>query len=366
MFIYALNLIVIGLLYFFIYHSRISKKYFVKISLFYLFLISSLRSREMGADYPSYVQMFHGIIARGTSYVEKGYVLLNRFVALFTHHYVGLAIAVNLFIFIPLYYYIKNQVEKKYWALCIFVFAANPYMFLQSTFNALRQGCATGILMIAMNLLLRKKNKLSIIPFYITLLVAAQFHKSAYIMAVIPIILSIRWKQIYWIVITFVAVAMNLVGTRVVAPVVASLLSYEGYLDYKSSVLNNPIYVAFILLVIIFFLSHYNSYVAMGKREKSLVDFYLASLAFLIMALPNDMFYRVYMMMAFLVLPGIPIVCESTKIGQNRIRIRHEEFFVKRLYILYYLFFYAGYIGLLAYNNNSGYIPFRFFFQDVI
>lgn len=361
MFIYGLNLAVIGLLYFFIYHSRTQKTHFLRLSLGYLFLISSLRNREMGADYPTYVQMFYSILIRGTSYVEKGYVVLNKIVGLFTVHYVGLAIAVNTLLFVPLYFYIKKQVKPKYWPLCVFIFAANPYMFVQSTFNLLRQCCATGILMLGVIQLLKNKDKLSLVPFCIMVLLAAQFHRSAYIMIIIPIVLSIRWKKAYWIVLTLVSVVINLVGARYIASFFAMRLGYGHYLSYSSSLLNNPIYIGFIAMVIFFFLSHYDAYIAMGKREKGLIDLYLFSLVFLIMAVSNDMFYRVYLILAFCSLPGVPIICESTRIGFSRIRIRHEEFFVRRLYVLYYFVFYVGYMGLLAINQNSAYVPFRFF-----
>ena len=366
MLIYGLNLAIIGLLYFFIYHSRVSKNYFLRLSLSYLFIISSLRSWEIGSDYPRYVQIFHSIIIRGTSYVEKWYLLLNKFVALFTHHYVGLAIAVNVLIFVPLYYYIKKQVHPKYWPLCVFIFATNPYMFIQGTFNVLRQTCATGIVLIGMNVLFGKNHKIKhpTLFFYLFIFVGAQFHRATYILGIIPIVLSIKWKKVYWFLLIPVSVFVNLVGARMLMSFVITRLHFSSnYLFYEASMLNNPIYVLFVVIVILFLLSHYDSYSKMSTEEKKIVDLYLFTLCFLIMALPNDVIFRVYVMLAYCALPAVPIICESTRPGFSRIRIKNEEYYILRLYIFYYLSYYIGYITYLALNEKSAYIPFRFFFS---
>jgi len=365
MLIYGLNLVVIGTLCFTIYHTNLKKIHVLRLSLIYLFLISSFRDQMIGTDYPGYIELFYQIIRIGHAYVENGYVFLNKIVAFFTDQYIGLAIAINLLLFIPLYFYIKNCVSPRYWGLCIFIFAANPYMFIQTTFNALRQACATGIVLIGMNALMhRKKSIMPIVFYYLTILIAGQFHRLSYILAIIPVVLSIKWKKKYWYVFTVAAVAVNVVGARIIAMVMARLLHFSRrYLNYEASMLNNPIYILFVVLVIFYLLSHYNAYTAMGYKKKRLIDFYLFSLCFLIMALPNDMFYRVYMVLAFCALPGVATVCEGTLPGFSRIRFRHEKLIVERLYVLYYFFFYVGYIALLAINQNDSYVPFRFFFE---
>lgn len=366
MLIYGINLVLIGILHFIVYHVRCSKTHFLRLSLFYLFIISSLRDKSIGTDYRNYVEIFYWIISRGSSYVENGYVLLNKAVALFTHHYVGLAIAVNLMLFIPLYYFIKNRVPVHYWGLSIFVFTANPYMFVQATFNGLRQTCATGIVLIGMNVLLGKKKRKYSIPFFLlTIILAAQFHRAAYILAIIPVVLLIKWKRTYWFFITIASVIINLVGARLMAAAVVYFFGFNvRYVDFEASLLNNPVYVLFVVVVIFYLLSHYEAYTAMGPEKKRSIDFYLFSLCMLIMALPNDIIYRVYIMLSFCAIPGISAVCESTRPGFSRIRIKHEELLVERLYVLYYLFFNIGYIALLAINQNTSYVPFRFFFES--
>ncbi len=365
MYIYGINLAVIGLLYFFIYHSRTSKKHFLKLSLIYLFFISSFRHQTIGTDYSVYVQSFSYIIQGGGSWFERGYILLNRLIGLFTHHYVGLALAVNTILFVPLYFYIRNSVYPRYWGLCVFIFAANPYMFVQTTFNVLRQACATGIILIGMNALLNwNRKKHPVLFFLFVILIAAQFHRISYTFIFVPLLLSIKWQKAYWYVITVAAVVFNFVGVRALTTIMIRVLGFgSSYINYESSMLNNPVYVMFVVVVIFFLLSHYEAYSAAGKEIKRFIDLYLFSLCFLIMALPNDSLYRVYMMLSFCALPSVSAVCASTRPGSSRIRIKHEEYYVEKLYVLYYLFFYIAYVALLAIKQNTAYVPFRFFFN---
>jgi len=365
MLIYGLNLVVIGTLCFITYHTNLNKIHVLRISLIYLFFISSFRYQIIGTDYPGYIGLFYQIIRIGHAYVENGYVVFNKIIAVFTEKYFGLAIGINLLLFIPLYYYIRYCVSERYWGLCVYIFAANPYMFIQTTFNALRQACATGIVLIGMNVLMhRKKSIMPIVFYYLAILLAGQFHRLSYILAIIPVVLSIKWTKNHWYFFAMAALAVNLVGARLIAIVMVRLLQFnQRYLDYEASMLNNPIYILFVIIVIFYLLSHYDAYTAMGYNKKRLIDFYLFSLCFLIMALPNDMFYRVYMVLSFCALPGVAAVCEGTLPGFSRFRFRHEELIVERLYVLYYFFFYFGYIALLAINHNYSYVPFRFFFE---
>lgn len=78
MFIYILNLVVIFVWYYIVYHSKLSRKTFLKGSLIYLFLVSSLRDKTMGADYIPYITAFNAIRATGKYYMEPGYVCLSN------------------------------------------------------------------------------------------------------------------------------------------------------------------------------------------------------------------------------------------------------------------------------------------------
>lgn len=365
MFIYLFNIIFIGILYFVVYHSTIPRIHFLRLSLLYLFIIASFRDQSIGKDYHNYIQAFRWIHYWGGTIFERGYILLNKAVTLFTHHYAGLAVAVNMFLFVPLYRYLRDRVDAKYWGLCVFIFTANPYMFIQTTFNVLRQACATGIILLGMRILFDKnRNKTWVIFFYFTILIAAQFHRISYVFGLIPLMLTIRWKKAYWLAVTTIALAINRLDTTGVFTFISDRLHFaKRYVHTESSVLNHPIYILFVVCFIFFLLSHYEAFSSQSIEKKRLIDFYLLSLCYLIMALSNDSAYRVYMIMAFCALPAIPIICESTYSGESRFGYRQNVMLVKGLYIFYYLSFYIGYLLFLAAKSDRSYIPFRFFFS---
>jgi hypothetical protein len=297
--------------------------------------------------------------------MEKGYVLLNWLVSIITDEYVGVAIAVNLFLFIPLYYYLIKLVDKKYWGLCVFIFACNPYMFIQSTFNAMRQGCATGLVLLAVYALLFLRKKRFSIGFYLLLvLLAAQFHRIAYVMVIVPLILEISWAKKDWYIVLIASLVFNIIGTGFLGEWLLTNLEFNvGYLHYESSLLNNPIYLTFIFMFALYLIYHYEDFKRLGILKRKLLDFYMFSICFLVFAVSNDMFYRVYVIMAFCTLPSIPIVCEGLLNTRTHIKIKNESNIVESLYVIYYISFYLGYIMLLVINNNSHYIPFKFFFS---
>ena len=321
----------------------------------------------IGADYVHYVNAFETIKFTGSYYMERGYVLLNRFVSTITNEYVGIAVAVNILLFIPLYYYITKFVDKKYWGLCVFIFATHPYMFIQSSFNAMRQGCATGIVLFGLTVFLTLSNRrklLSKILFLVFVLLAAQFHRIAYVMVIIPIILSINWKKYDWYVMIVLSIVANLIGIGNLGELILTQLSFNiSYLHYDSSLLNNPIYVIFVSLFILYLLYHYEDFKSLSSVSKKRFDLYMFSLCFLLFAVSNDMLYRVYIILAFCTLPCIPIVCKGLVITHTHIKIKNESKIVELLYLFYYFCFYVGYVSLLAINKNAHYIPFKFFFN---
>lgn len=366
MFFYIFNLILVLVVYVIIYNSYSSRKLFLIISFSYLFLFSSLRDQSIGADYGAYVSAFNAIKTTGTYYMEKGYVMLNLLVSKLTNSYVGIAIAVNLMLFVPLYYLIRNKVDKKYWGLCVFIFASNPYMFMQTSFNAMRQGCATGLILVGMYILLGLKQKSTIkyIKYFAIILLAAQFHRIAYVTLLIPIILEFNWKRFYWLLILCFSLLGNMFGVNYIIKLITSKLKFNAsYLTYPASSLNHPIYVGFIVFVILYLLYHYGDFERLPKHKKQMVDLYIFSLCFLLLALPNDMIYRTYILFAFCALPSIPIVCQSLGATRAPIKFKHEQKIVEFLYVSYYLMFNIGYMALLALSNNSQYIPFKFCFS---
>ncbi len=361
--IYFINLLFLLAVYYIVGRLKINKKWFLRISFFYLFIISSFRNNNIGTDYHSYITAFEVISDTGTYYMEKGFVLLNRIIALFTSSHVGVSIAVNLMLMIPLYKYITECMEENTWGLAMAIFALNPYMFIESTFNILRQSCATGLMMIGMSFLLKEKSAKNVLIYFLLTIVAAKFHRISYIMLIIPFVVYFPWNKITWLFALFMSLLLNLTNTSSIQAIIIEKLRFRPtYSTYEASPLNNPVYIACIVVVFIYFLSRYNDYQGETREQKNKIDLYLFSICFLIIAISNDMIYRVYIILSYLALPGISVIMNSQYRHTARVYLKKELLVVKGVYILYYMVFYFGYLVLLVMDHNINYIPFRMIF----
>lgn len=318
----------------------------LSISFILLFFVSSFRALNIGTDYSEYVPIYYHIAAGNDYGMEVGYVWLNRVMASVIPHYCGLAIGVNIMLMVPLYYFITRYVSQKYWQLCIMIFTANPYMFIQSSFNILRQACAVGVLLLATHFFIRKKWIVGIL----LIGVAASFHKIAIVGVVIPLFWLFKLKKNQWYAIILASLACSFVLSDKVISFLATMIGFAGYSGYEASVLNNPIYCIGIAIVALLFASRRDKYVETEEQLK-FYDLYLLSLCILLLAVKNDMVYRTYLLFAFASLPAVPIIWRSS--GNT----------IKCGYAVYYSAFYMGYILMLFIAKDSFYIPFRFFFE---
>lgn len=324
--------------------------WYLRITLAVLFFISSFRDANIGTDYERYIQELIRMANGGVPYFERGFVILNKIASFFTMQPYGLAIIVNLLLFISLYHFIKTNIESRFWALCVFVFVANPYLYIQSTFNMLRQCCATSIMLWSVNSLYKKRW----LQYLLFILIAAQFHKMAYTFVILIPLRLIRWKRSYWVAIASVCLLLNLVGYERILARVANIFGFGVYVNYEASMLNVIPYILLIFVYILWLCHHYKN-LTQDKRGKFFLDFYIFSLCFLLLAVRNDAVYRVYITFAFISLPALQFIWD-------RARKFQEGMIFKIGYPAYYVCFYCGYIGYLYITQNANYIPFQYCF----
>lgn len=369
---FLLLAIEIGLIFLFYGFKRVARVnnaqlWYLSLSFAVLFFFSSFRAAHIGQDYKSYITALQYIKDTGTYYMEPGYILLNKIILLITDHHFGVAIATNLMLMVPLFIMIVQCVDRKYWPICVMIFLLNPYMYLQSTFNIMRQGCATG-LVISSLLLIRRKQIWKKILSVVFIVLAAQFHRMAYSMLVLVPVVLLPWKKKYWMIIGTIAFVVNMFGIDLFS--MAIQLISEKYVDYAESLLNIGVYAIF-LYAIILGLCYYYDMLCTDVRSKMFIDLYLFSLSYLLIALPNDIAYRIYITLAFTAIPAVPVIWE--KLGTLRVvdlpivgelpvwkKIKRFENFtpVRYGYVLYYFGFYIFYIIYLYICQNAAYIPF--------
>lgn len=329
-----------------------------------LFAVSSLRSDLMGTDYYTYIRYFlrcTGIPDMKAilfpNWFERGYVILNFFIRQFTNRYIYLAIAVNIVIFGLLYKYIKENVSPQLYALVLYVFIANPYLYVQGTFNVMRQSYATAIILYGIKFLYDRKW----VKYCMIILLAAQFHSSAYMFLGLIIVRCIIWTKEKLLVVACISLAMNLFfRNEALLRRIAGIFGYSHYISWGDSQFNFLLFVLFVFGIVMFFLNAYPR-LYRSEREKFFLDIYLLALSLLPVFVMNDVAYRVYIIFVFISLPAIPVIWDSYTHMGNKVNC----YIVKGGYIAYYMALFSAFFYTVAARKNINYVPFQFFWEDL-
>ena len=315
-----------------------------------LMFLSTFRGKNIGADYENYIEVFNRIGRSGTAYMEKGYVILNRFAHLLGDKPYHLSLVINLIFFPILTIYIYKYVDRKYWLLILFIFVADPYFYIQSTFNMVRQATGTAFILLAVIFLLSDKKKFALAAY----VVAVSIHNSMAAMLILPIILWIKWNKKTFRAMSIICFFLNVFNVGDLMAVGLRIFDYGNYEKYEASLLNNIAYVILVFVVIQIIILFYDE-ICETKLHRRFVNLYIFALCFLMLAVENDETYRLYVSIAYIALPAVPIIIE----GMRKYKYGN---LVKWGYIGYYTAFYIGYIYMLYQNQNPEYIPFKLIF----
>lgn len=358
MLIYCFCIIFNILLYYLLKKFKGGKIVYFNAVLLYLMIIAALRKSNIGADYPTYVNVFEHIRAFFSFYpMEKGFLLFNYLVSMISDNYVVFSFVTETIFFLCFRKYIIENVSQDDFFWVLFIFIANPYFYIQSSFNVIRQTFAIAIVLVAIKYLLEKKW----IYYFILIIIAAQFHKMTYIFSLLPLIQKVEWTRKKIIIITFFSMFVNVVinNDRVIATF-ASLFGYGAYIGFGETEFNFRLYVLFVVAVQIYFLISYSQFFD-NQREKFFVDVYLISLAFLPMFVMNDIAYRIYVGLGIISLPAIPLIIRAYRRKKGKQVI--EYYIVCGFYVIYYLTLITVFLYKMGVNKNTAYVPFKFFWQ---
>lgn len=346
--------------------SRSLESFMLKFSLFVLFLISSLRKSNMGADYENYIAIFREVMFYGDTYLrEKGYVVYMKLLSLISNEYYIVAIGVNFLFFLSLYIFIHKFIHYKYYSFCILLFVANPYMYIQSTFNIIRQTSAISFVMLALVMYFSKENyKIRLSLFLVGVLIASAFHLTALIMLLLPAFEKITIKTGTWLVIAAFFLFVNLSGVYKLLENIILNIGYIKIIDRKEVPLNNILYIAVLSVYYIWIVYQSKRIYKNGcllNYEKLFMNLYIFTLAFLFFALSNDLIYRFRVFFLIISLPALPILFNSKSNNNvtDSIKIKFTSI-AKITYLIYNVTFYIAYILYLDYIYDSAYIPFLF------
>lgn len=184
-------------------------KIFLLLSFVLLFLISSLRAKQIGTDTANYINKFNLIQVTDFRYIfdlvryEKGYVILNKIVSYISSNQQSIIVATSFIVLYTIFSGInKNSVNK---VLSVYLFITLYYYFI--SFNAIRQYLAIGLIIFAYQYVKKRE----FFRFFIFVLLATTFHQLAIIFLPIYFFYGMKLnnKKVFFIVFSFTLVLIG-------------------------------------------------------------------------------------------------------------------------------------------------------------
>lgn len=213
----------------------------LEFAIFLLISILGIRY-NYGNDYPSYYKIFTEInsyetvsAAINSIEIENGWILLNRIFS--PLGFSSLVFFLTLFQFGTFYYFIKKYVDKKFRWIAMFFYLFNSGLML-TMLSMMRQSFAMCILVYAITSIINKKYFRSIL----FIIIAAQFHQSAYIMLLllfVPLLQKLSKKMYVIIIISLFVIfflSQTMLGEQIGAIVNTYFSKYSYYLEDNNGV----------------------------------------------------------------------------------------------------------------------------------
>ena len=223
-----------------------NNKTFLFITFLELFFISGFRNWHVGNDTSSYVNNFIAAFScfdLSNLYMEKGYIIFNKILSLFTHNPQAILIVTSFFILSAIIGFIHKYSKFVFLSTLLFVI-----LQFSTTLNIVRQYIAIIIVLLSFNFVLKRQ----FIQFLLCCLLATTFHTSA--------IVSIVWYFIYPLNIKIKNIVNILIITIIIyiffAPLLDKIIQTLGrYQSYMGNILlGEEIKVASIIKTLINFI----------------------------------------------------------------------------------------------------------------
>lgn len=254
-------------------HSIHRKSFWVP--LLTLSLFSGLRSHRVGTDSWSYTRDFRNNLNiynfNFNPNVELGYQVFEYILLRLTHNYFWLFFLTSLFI-VWCHLKVARDYSRNYILSILFYFTLSSYTFF---FNGLRQGIAMAFIALSTPYIIRKDT----FKFFLLILIASLFHKTALFIIPFYILLHLRIQLKYKLLITFLS---SLILSRLVIKILASENQrYEIYTKESENAGGFLILAFYILIGLsLYMLNHL--YKVKDEIYHKLLTFYLLGMAFMI------------------------------------------------------------------------------------
>lgn len=328
-----------------------------------VYLVCVLRDPSVGRDIPGYERIYEEtsrISWKNFDYVyfEKGYILLMKICIKLGLSFQGFFAVVYIIILYPIYLFVKRYSTDKLFSTLIYV----CYISFEFNLTGLRQAIAISIVLLSFIALLEAQ-KFSKVLYVLLVLIAASFHKSAYIALVfLPVaaIPSLSWYTASMILGTII----GLFSRRYLFAYIKNLFGKESFsLDAGLHIGGNIVFMVAITAFAIYVLYMQNkanrSGCAANTPEKTehfkIYNFMLKVFMFgivLAMFFGEETSARSFMFFSQSIMVLIPNLCNAFD--------KSSKIILKSIFVLFFvIFFYFNTLNA----NNFDIVPYRFFWK---
>lgn len=245
-----------------------NNKIFLFITFLELFFVSGCRNWNIGNDTISYVHTFIASFSQidlSYSHMEKGYLLFNKILSLFTDNPQAILIVTSFFISVVTMCFIYKYSKFIFFSALLFII-----LHFSGTLNVVRQYVALMIILLGFTFVIKR----NFVWFLLCCLFATTFHYSAILGLVLYFIypLNIKIKNIIFILIIMVLIFVFIV------PVLDRVMVITGrYNSYLGNILMGEetkiATVVKILIEVFIFLFCFISYFFVYNRKDEQVIF---------------------------------------------------------------------------------------------
>jgi len=202
-------------------------KIFLFITFLELFFLSGFRNWNIGNDTLNYVHTFIETITFFdllNSHMEKGYLLFNKFLGLFTENPQSILITTSFFILGITFYFIYKYSKFIFLSILLFVIIQ-----FSATLNLVRQEMSLIIILLGFVFVIKRK----FLYFLLFCLLAATFHRVAILAIVLYFVYPLNIKMKNIITILVVTIFIFVFIAPFLDQVFQILGRYKGYVGSK-------------------------------------------------------------------------------------------------------------------------------------
>lgn len=325
-----------------------------------IFLICVLRSGSVGRDIAGYelaYKMTKDVPFSDFNYIyyENGYLLFMKICVAMKMNFQCFLVVTYLIILFPIFIFIEKFSNDKIFSVMIYI----CYMLFEFDLTGLRQAIAMSITLVAFVILIEKK-KMYLFWYFLIILLAMTFHKSAIIcLAILPLMLikDIKWCSIIVVAATIVSLSLR----STLFPFIKQLFDKDSF--NTNAALHIGTNVIFMVVMAIYFLYVLN----IGEKESEFDrEFYNG-----IFIENNKLFFKIFLLSILLALFfGNETSARSFMFFSQSLIIllpntlfyleKKSSIILRMLFVAFFVYFFVT-NTLIA--NNFDIVPYKFYWQ---